>query len=140
MSPDSSSLDILAALSDLPSMPDGSIFKPDPFLWAEACSSPHADEWRCSFQGEIDSLKNMNIYTLVPWASVPSGRHIHTGKPVFHVKCDMASNVCWHKVQLVFQGFEQVHGKDFDKTTSPMACMESWHILLHLAAHLGWDA
>jgi hypothetical protein len=59
---------------------------------------------------------------------------------VFHVKHDTASNVCRRKVRLVFRGFEQVHGRDFDKTTSPMARMEAWRILLHLAAHLGWDA
>jgi hypothetical protein len=104
-SPDSSSLDILAALSDLSAMPDGAIFEPDPLSWAETCSSPHADEWRYSFQEELDSLKNMNVYALVPWASVLSGCHIHTGKPVFHVKCDVAGNVCQCKVRLVFHGF-----------------------------------
>lgn len=25
-------------------------------------------------------------------------------------------------------------------TTSPTACMESWHILLHIAAVMDWDA
>jgi hypothetical protein len=70
-SPDGSSLDILAALSDLPAIPDSPIFEPDPLSWAEACSSPHADEWRCSFQEELDSLKNMNVYALVPGPLCP---------------------------------------------------------------------
>ena len=40
----------------------------------------------------------------------------------------------------MFKGFEQVYGKDYNRTTSLTACMESWRILLHIAASLGWDA
>ena len=44
------------------------------------------------------------------------------------------------KVHLVFKGFEQIYGRDYTKTTSPTARMESWRILLHIAATLDWDA
>ena len=50
----------------------------------------------------------------------------------------MGKAVRW-KVWLVFKGFEQIYGKDYTKTTSPTARMESWHILLHLVAALDWD-
>ena len=38
------------------------------------------------------------------------------------------------KVRLVLKGFEQVYGRDYTSTTSPTARMESWRILLHIAA------
>jgi hypothetical protein len=41
----------------------------------------------------------------------------------------------WH----VFKGFKQIYGRNYTKTTSPTARMESWHIILHLAASLDWD-
>ena len=44
------------------------------------------------------------------------------------------------KVQLVFKGLEQIYGQDYTKMTLPTARMESWYILLHIAAALGWDA
>ena len=43
-------------------------------------------------------------------------------------------------VHLVFNCFEQIYGKDYTKTTSPTARMESWCILPHIAASLNWDA
>jgi hypothetical protein len=51
----------------------------------------------------------------------------------------MGQAVRW-KVCLVSKGFEQIYGKDYTKTTSPTARMESWRILLHMVASLGWDA
>ena len=43
-------------------------------------------------------------------------------------------------VCLIFKGFEQVYGKDYTSTTPPTARMESWRILLHIAAAIDWDA
>ena len=79
----------------------------------------------------------MSIYKLVPCESVPSGQCIRKGQPIFHIKCDENEILVHWKVRLVFKGFEQIFGK---KTTSPTAHMESWRILLHIAALLGWDA
>jgi hypothetical protein len=82
----------------------------------------------------------MEVYKLIPRSEVPQGKHIRKGKPVFHIKWDeMGQAVRW-KVHLVFKGFEQIYGKDYTKMTSPTARMESWKILLHIAASLGWDA
>jgi len=40
----------------------------------------------------------------------------------------------------VFKGFEQIYGRDYNRTTSPTARMKSWCVLLHLAASRGWHA
>ena len=59
---------------------------------------------------------------------------------MFRTKQDKNGVTVQWKVQLVFKGFEQIYGKDYNQNTSPTACMESWHVLLHLAATLNWDA
>ena len=40
----------------------------------------------------------------------------------------------------MFKGFKQQYGKDYTSTTSLTMQMESWRILLHIAAALDWDA
>jgi transposase InsO family protein len=136
-----SEADVSAVLAALPRLPGAeSDYEADPLSWDEARRSAHGDAWRASFAEELASLKQMGVYQLVPLDSVPPGCRIHRGKPVFHVKRDANGLVYRRKTRLVFRGFEQIHGRDFDKTTSPTARMESWRILLHLAAHLGWDA
>ena len=60
--------------------------------------------------------------------------------PVFRIKRNETGKAIRWKVRLVFKGFEQIYGKDYTKTTSPTARMESWWILLHLAASLDWGA
>lgn len=81
----------------------------------------------------------MGVYKLVPRTSIPHGTPIRKGKPVFRAKRDETGTIVRYKVRLVFKGFEQIHGVDYTTTTSPTARMESWRILLHIAAALGWD-
>jgi hypothetical protein len=82
----------------------------------------------------------MDVYKLIPRANVPQGKKVHKGKPVFKIKRNEAGKAVRHKVRVVFKGCEQIYGRDYTKTTSPTARMESWRILLHIAANLGWDA
>jgi hypothetical protein len=116
-----SSLDSLTSVAHGISAVPESIYESDPLSWAEAQSSAHGEDWWRSFQEELDSLNKMGVYDLIPQSSVPLGQKIHTGKPVFHVKRDADGNVCQRKVHLVFRGFEQIPGLDYDKTTSPTA-------------------
>ena len=55
-------------------------------------------------------------------------------------KTDENRNITRRKARFVFKGYEQRWGVDFTSTTSLTACMESWRILLHIAATLGWDS
>jgi hypothetical protein len=132
--------DALMALSDLSSSNISVPYEVDPHTWEEARNSSQGAAWHVSYQEELQSLKDMGVYELIPPTEVPSGTKIHTGKPVFHVKRDELGEVTRRKTRLVFKGFEQVYGRDYHKTTSPTARMESWRLLLHIAAHFGWDA
>lgn len=99
--------------------------------------SADAKLWEAGYRNELTSLKEMGVYKLVSRPDVPQGKKIHKGKPVFEIKHDEIGKAVRHKVRVVFKGFEQIYGRDYTKTTSPTACMESWRVLLHLAATLG---
>jgi len=82
----------------------------------------------------------MGVYELIPRGNIPQGKWIYRGQLVFHIKHDESGHTVRWKVQLIFRGFEQIYARDYTKTTSPTVHMESWQILLHIAASLGWDA
>lgn len=132
---------ILAAISDTSNI-DPCLFGPDsePKDWLDSQRRPsiEAAEWKTAFE-EFTSLYEMGIYVLVPQSDVPTGRKIHRGRAVLKNKIGSLGELTHRKVRLCFRGFEQIYGRDFTSTTSPTARMESWRILLHIAAVLGWD-
>lgn len=103
-------------------------------------ASPYSKEWEAGYKEELKSLKEMGVYKLIPRDQVPAGQRIRKGRPVFKIKRDKTGKAVRFKVRLVFKGYKQVYGHDYTRTTSPTARMESWRILLHLAAAQGWDA
>jgi hypothetical protein len=132
---------VLSALGDTEGIdPRNMGLDDEPRNWKEAQASPEAKEWTKGYLDELKSLKDMGVYKLVPRSSVPAGAKIRKGRPIFVRKRDENGNVIRHKVRLVFKGFEQIYGKDYTTTTSPTARMESWRILLHLAAALDWSS
>lgn len=133
--------EILAALSDFPDLNPATMdFQDEPRTWDEAVNSTDSEKWRKGYREELDSLKEMGVYKLIPRSEVPQGHKVRKGRPVFKIKRDETGKAVRWKVRLVFKGFEQIYGKDYNKTTSPTARMESWRVLLHLAAALGYDA
>jgi hypothetical protein len=130
---------ILSTLGDTDNIDPRMGVDDEPRTWKEAQASPEVEEWTKGYLDELKSLKDMGVYKLVPRSSVPTGTKIRKGRPIFSRKRDENGNVVRHKVRLVFKGFEQIYGKDYTTTTSPTARMESWRILLHLAAALNWD-
>jgi hypothetical protein len=133
--------ELLALISEMTDIdPESLQFEDEPRTWDEAKDSADAARWEAGYREELKSLKDMDVYKLIPRSEVPPGKRIRKGKPVFHIKRDEDGKAVRWKVRLVFKGFEQIYGKDYTKTTSPTARMESWRILLHIAASLGWDA
>jgi len=61
------------------------------------------------------------------------------GKLVCKRKLDDSGKISRYKVWYVAKGYAQQYGVDFDKTTAPTARLESFRLVLHLAASLGWD-
>jgi hypothetical protein len=114
-------------------------FEDEPNTWEEAKESGDAERWRQGYLDELKSLRDRDVYELVPRTDVPAGSKVRKGRPVFTIKRDENGKAVRWKVRLVFKGFEQIYGRDYSKTSSPTARMESWRVLLHLAATLDWD-
>ena len=131
---------ILAAITNIPQADLDNFDLDEPKTWEEARKSSYGEQWEAGYREELKSLKDMGVYKLIHRSQVPAGTKIRKGRPVFRLKRDADGKAVRWKVRLVFKGFEQIYGKDYTSTTSPTARMESWRILLHIAASLDWDA
>ena len=88
--------------------------------------SANAKCWEEGYHDELKSLKDMGVYKLIPRTDVPQGHKVRKGMPVFRIKHNKTGTAIRWKVHLMFKGFEQIYEKDYTKTTSPTAHMESW--------------
>ncbi|KAJ3494947.1 hypothetical protein NLJ89_g10707 [Agrocybe chaxingu] len=131
---------ILAAITKHAINPRDIEFEDDPKDWNDAKTSRYAPQWESAYRDELKSLQERGVYILVPRESIPNGTKIRKCRPIFKIKRDGEGKIDRFKVRVVFKGFEQVYGRDYTNTTSPTARMESWRILLHIGACLGWDA
>jgi hypothetical protein len=129
--------EVLSAISD------GSV---EPILdsgddptWAEALASPDREYWIAGGRDELKSLEDLQVFILVPRSEVPRGQRPLKGKLVCKRKRDDEGNIVRYKVRYVAKGYAQRYGIDYDKTTSPTTRLESFRIILHIAASLGWD-
>ena len=128
--------DIFAAVK---ASPVNVTYPDDPTSLKDTLNSPDCDHWSEALRDEFHSIKEMGVFKLVPHQSVPSGRKIMRGKPVFVRKRDEAGNVVRYKARWVCRGFKAIQGQDYDKTTSPTARLESFRVLLHIGAALDFD-
>jgi transposase InsO family protein len=111
---------------------------PDAPDWNDALSSSDRDKWLEGAQAELTSLHEMGVYQMIPRSDVPSNRSVLRGRFVCRLKRDEAGNPVRYKVRWVAKGFQQVWGRDFSKTTSPTARLESLRVALHIATVNNW--
>jgi Reverse transcriptase (RNA-dependent DNA polymerase) len=129
--------EVLSALADgsLDPVPDSD----DDPSWASALASPEREYWIAGARDELQSLRDLDVFVLVPRSSVPAGQRPLKGKLVCKRKRDDAGNIVRYKVRYVAKGYAQQYGVDYDKTTAPTARLKSFRAILHVAASLGWD-
>ena len=111
---------------------------PDAPSWTEALESGDRDKWLEGAEAELNSLREMGVYKLVPCSEVPTNRSVLRGKFVCRLKRNEIGDPVRHKVRWVAKGFQQVWGRDFSKTTSPTTHLESLRVILHIAAANDW--
>jgi hypothetical protein len=129
--------DTLAGLSDGTIEPESNA-NDDP-SWQEALASPDREYWIAGGREELKSLEDLNVFVLVPRSEVPRGQRPLKGKLVCKRKRDDQGNIVRYKVRYVAKGFAQRYGVDYNETTSPTVRLESFRVILHIAAALGWD-
>jgi hypothetical protein len=111
----------------------------DPTTYSEAMASEHASDWTTALTEEFNALWELGIYKLVPQSTVPTGRKIMCGRPVFKLKCDQHSKAVRFKARYVCRSYSAVWGQDYTKTSAPTAHLESFRILTHLGVALDWE-
>jgi len=111
----------------------------DPDTWEEARNTEEAEQWKLAYQEELQSLRNHNVYELIPPSQLPSGRKPLGCRPVFKLKRDQNNNPIRYKVRLVGKGYSQIKGVDFHDTYAPVTRTESLRILLDIAAAEDWE-
>eukprot|EP00253_Pinus_taeda_P019427 PITA_19427 len=85
---------------------------------------------------EYRSLLANESWDLVP---LPKGRKLVRCKWVYRTKFGPDGKVDKHKARLVAKGFSEVEGIDYTKTFSPIAKMNSIHLILSLVASFKWE-
>jgi hypothetical protein len=58
----------------------------DPKSWKEVRMMDDGEEWEGAVREELDSLKEMEVYELIPPEAVPKGTSVRKGKLVFKRK------------------------------------------------------
>ena len=103
----------------------------DPEVYEEAAES---EDWRAAMREEFSSLlQNETWETCERRDAHKTGKHAIGCKWVYKTKTN-ADGSLRYKARLVIRGYEQVPGEDFDETFAPVARLETFRIILALAA------
>ena len=70
----------------------------EPSTWQEAQKLPDAPRWRAAYKEELKSLRDMEVYKLIPRDQVPTGHKIWKGRPVFKIEWDKTGKIVRYKV------------------------------------------
>jgi hypothetical protein len=120
-------LDSVSAL--LPFMTDA------PNTYHQALKLPNSADWLKACEAEVDMILQLRV-----WDEVPSttGIEVLTCLWVFALKRNQEGKVVKHKVQIVAQGFKQVHGVNVGKTFAPTPPVSSLCVLLAMVSCFSW--
>ncbi|XP_073152035.1 uncharacterized protein [Henckelia pumila] len=92
-------------------------------------------EWKAAVLEEIRALQQNNTWSLV---QLPQGKNTAGSRWVFTVKYKADGSIERHKARLVAKGFTQTYGIDYTETFALVAKLNTFRILLSLAANLDW--
>jgi hypothetical protein len=73
--------------------------------WAKAMASLECEFWIAGTWDELCSLEDLKVFVLVPWSSVPKGKHLLKDRLVCKQKWDETGQITCYKVRYVVKGF-----------------------------------
>jgi hypothetical protein len=91
-------------------------------------------DWVVAMQEELNNFKRNKVWSMVERPK----QNIVITKWVFRNKQDEYRVVTRNKARLVAKDYSQVEGLDFDESFTPVARLESIHMLLTYATHHGF--
>ena len=104
----------------------------DPINFRQALESSKSQEWIDAMNEEIKSMKDNNVWDLVP---LPEGVKPIGCKWIFKTKRDSKGDVERYKARLVAKGYTQKEGIDYKETFSPVSSKDSFRTIMALVAH-----
>jgi hypothetical protein len=99
----------------------------------EALSGPYRKRWRDAIEAELYALTQNDTWTIIEESELNDMRTINS-KLVFDLKKNSDGSISRFKARLVARGDMQRDGFDYEEVFSPTLRMESFRILLALAA------
>jgi hypothetical protein len=81
---------------------------------------------------ELDHIEKNNMWEMI---HRPKGKNIMCSKLIFKNKFNEHGQVVRNKERLVYKGYAQIEGLDFDETFAPIARLEVIRIFLAYACH-----
>jgi hypothetical protein len=86
--------------------------------------------WNKAMDEELDQIEKNDTWELVPR---PKNKNVIGTKWVFRNKLNEDGQVTRNKARLVYKGYAQIEGIDFEETYDPVARIEAIHLLLAYA-------
>lgn len=93
------------------------------------------DLWYASYNKELSSIKEMQVFEEIAEKDVPVGARILTSKLHFANKYGPDGAITDRKTRLCAHGYKQVEGLDFTETTAPTAAANSTRMFFAEAAY-----
>ena len=105
---------------------------PNPRTVCEALSEPDANEWTAAMDNEINNMRCLNVFKVVPR---PKDHNVITPKWVFRRKFENGT-LAKYKARLVAQGFTQIPSIDYHDAYlyTAVVRLESFHSLIAIVA------
>ena len=94
----------------------------EPQSYKQALKSPDSPEWQKAMDDELQSLRENEVYEIVPR---PRGQKIVDSRWVFKVKSNAEGNLERYKARLAAKGYLQTEGVDYDEIFSPIVRFNS---------------
>jgi hypothetical protein len=88
--------------------------------------------WLKSMNEELDQIENNDTWELVPR---PTNKNIIGSIWVYKNMMNEQGNIVINKARLVYKGYDQIEGLEFDETFALVAILEAIRMFLSYACH-----
>jgi hypothetical protein len=90
------------------------------------------DHWVQAMNDELDQIEKNNTWEMVPRTE---GKNIIGSKWIFKKKMNEKGQFARNKARLVYKGYAQIEGLDFDETFVPVERLEAIRIFISYVCH-----